>query len=238
MGVPPSVSRRFASSATTVSSVELGASRRPEPDAPAEIVTGTDPMAQGQGTATSGTGALDLNGNTFLRIPDSEFIDQTGTSSAFSLALWVRHAFNESEPGGMIVSRGSSEGNQTQFKLYLGAIIPTRPAEKLVSFSVDVDNAGGRGIVAEMPIPRGRWTHIVAQRDSGAIRLYINGLLATQSTVADVSLEPDSTPLVVGAEIYEGRVRSFFEGSLDELKLYGRALNEQEIQALARRPPG
>jgi len=75
-------------------------------------------------------------------------------------------------------------------------------------------------------MPTNTWTHIVATSDGSNIRIYTNGFLAGTATG---NLGPPNTfPLTIGGSaIYER-----FNGLIDEVSLYDRALSSTEIAAL------
>jgi len=201
-----------------------------------EVVRGTDPLAAGSGAAPVEDGSLVLDGNTFVRIPTSDFLDQSAGSDGFSLAVWVKHDFDPSDKGGVIASRASSEEGQEQFSLSLVSFAPFREG-LYPSFSLDVEEFNSGGLAAEVVLARGRWYHLAAVRNQDQRLLYVDGVLSAESSHSRLSVEEDTTPFIVGAEVDDGSVRRFFKGALDDLKLVGRPLSAQEIQTLASRPP-
>lgn len=73
----------------------------------------------------------------------------------------------------------------------------------------------------------GRWHYVVGTCDETTARLYIDGALRG---VLDVRrAPPNGVPFTVG-KIAAGE--AFFHGSLDEVRLYDRALSEAEVRAL------
>ena len=78
----------------------------------------------------------------------------------------------------------------------------------------------------------GEWNHIVLTYNGAYVREYINGRLSTEihGTGRRVG---NGAPMTVGA--WMGGFR--FDGVLDELRIYRRALKEQEIQSLHTTPP-
>jgi hypothetical protein len=71
-----------------------------------------------------------------------------------------------------------------------------------------------------------KWQHIVAVKDPTHLRLYVNGRLAGE--VEDASQLPSDLRLLVGKLYPSRRVRPFI-GQLDELAVYDRALEGDEI---------
>ncbi len=78
------------------------------------------------------------------------------------------------------------------------------------------------------------WTHVATTYDGAQLRLYINGVLVS-STPATGSIQTTTTPLRIGGNTYS---TEFFQGMIDELRIYNRALTATEIQADMTTPIG
>jgi len=81
------------------------------------------------------------------------------------------------------------------------------------------------------------WTHIYASfkfGDPTSILVYINGVPISSSWIGDASTIPQSasTPLIIGAF---SSIVDFFNGSIDEVRIYNRALSASEIKRLYER---
>src|SRR4030095_2439569 len=75
--------------------------------------------------------------------------------------------------------------------------------------------------------PVGNWTHVALTYDGAALRLYVNGtVVATQAAAGTV--EANTKPLRIGGNVPYGE---FFQGIIDEVRVYNRALSAAEIQA-------
>jgi chitodextrinase len=70
------------------------------------------------------------------------------------------------------------------------------------------------------------WTHVAATYDGTQFRMYINGVQVS-STPATGSIQPTTTPLRIGGNTYSSE---FFQGLIDEVRIYNRALTLTEIQ--------
>ena len=75
----------------------------------------------------------------------------------------------------------------------------------------------------------GTWMHIAATYDGATIRLYINGI-EEGSLVASITIATNDLPLAIGAQ--SDGIR-FFQGALDQVRVYNRALSADD-----RRPGG
>jgi hypothetical protein len=72
-----------------------------------------------------------------------------------------------------------------------------------------------------------RWQHVVAVRDDNSMKLYLDGNLV--QTGRALEKIPEGLQLIVG-QLYTEALERPFIGYLDEMAIYDRALNEQEVQ--------
>src|SRR2546427_9392808 len=82
-------------------------------------------------------------------------------------------------------------------------------------------------ILSPLAYNDGTWHHVAAVLRSGLVGLYVDGILVAQDTTNPITSVRTSTQTVVG------RVASDFAGDIDEVFVYGRALSDAEIGALA-----
>ena len=94
-----------------------------------------------------------------------------------------------------------------------------------------------RGFLARpLPAAPGRWVHLVVVRAQDAtMKMFVNGVEVGKRRSVGQSYGGGSTPLTIGGGVNGplGRANESFEGSLDELLMYDRALSDEEIEALA-----
>ena len=70
------------------------------------------------------------------------------------------------------------------------------------------------------------WTHVAATYDGAQVRMYINGVQVS-STPTTGSIQSTTTPLRIGGNTYS---TEFFQGLIDEVRIYNRVLTQAEIQ--------
>jgi hypothetical protein len=76
---------------------------------------------------------------------------------------------------------------------------------------------------------KGEWNHVVATYDGSQMKIYINGRLAGSYSVSG-TITPNTQVLTIGAE--PGGGGYVFNGTIDEARIYNRALSEEEIKLL------
>jgi hypothetical protein len=80
-------------------------------------------------------------------------------------------------------------------------------------------------------LPLNAWSHVAATFDGSALRLYVNGTLVNTLSLPG-SLMTTAGPLRIGGNApsipFGGQ---FFNGAIDEIRVYNRALSQADIQA-------
>ena len=85
-------------------------------------------------------------------------------------------------------------------------------------------------LIASKPLPVDRWVLLVGTCDGRRIRLFMDGgEIASMSRPGPV--KPTDAPLVMGN--FAEKHRAHFEGELDDVRIWDRALSAAEIRALA-----
>jgi hypothetical protein len=79
------------------------------------------------------------------------------------------------------------------------------------------------------------WTHIAGTYDGSSLRLYINGVEVAANNLASGSILTSNNPLRIGGNSIWGE---FFQGRIDDVRIYNRALSSAEIQIDMNTPVG
>ena len=158
--------------------------------------------------------ALTLNGtNAWVSVPDSAALDLT---TGMTLEAWVR----PSVTGGWRTGVMKEQAGDLVYGLYVNTS-SNRP-------SVDAFIGGSsRSLSGAAQIPTGVWSHLSATYDGAALRLFVNGTQVGQLAVSG-SIQTSTGPFRIGGNGVWGE---WFSGSLDEVRVYNRALSAAELQA-------
>jgi PKD repeat protein len=186
-----------------------------------------------QGGAAFGGGevgqAFDLNGSSaYVRVANAPSLD---TPDGFTVMAWIYpRAFGGPKD---IASKWDDPTGQWSwiFKLHNDGSGRLR-----IEVSRGDHNAlGDLGGVQILPL--NTWSHVAAtfDRATGRLRLYVNGQVDNEgfSPYPGTAVNNSATDILVGA--VNGQVTTpaeFFQGSVDELELYDRALSTSEIQSV------
>lgn len=85
------------------------------------------------------------------------------------------------------------------------------------------------GLTGTNPIPLNEWTHLACSFDGSSVRLYQNGAEVASTAITPQALPSSNNLLYIGRESDGSRD---FDGLIDEVSLYNRALSPLEIQSI------
>ena len=94
-------------------------------------------------------------------------------------------------------------------------------------------SASWKYLDSNIPIARDTWTHVASTYNGTRLTVWINGAQAGSMAVTGSTCS-NNRPLAVGAKNYPGAgvLEAFWDGQLDDIRLYRRALSATEIRAL------
>jgi hypothetical protein len=181
-------------------------------------------------TVTSATGKIG-NGAEFVE-SNSEFL-QSGSdpaavdfngSSSFTFNAWINTA-SDADPTKTILSK--TDSGQKQY--HLAHIVPPSGMECMISGN-GLEDAGSVTNKSTVTISLSTWYFVSFVRDSAneLLKLRINGV-TYQTGAVDNSIINGTAPFRVGTFSITG---NFFDGIIDEVSAYNRALTDSEIDAL------
>ena len=162
-------------------------------------------------------GALQFDGvNDWVTIADAASLDLT---TSFTLEAWVR----PSAGGGwrtVVLKEGSGF---SAYELYANNPDVSAPS----SFFTPV-GAAARSIHGTSALPNNAWTHLAATYDGANLRLYVNGVLVRSGARTGTIRNSGGALRIGGNQTWGGE---WFAGTIDEVRVYDRALTATEIGA-------
>jgi hypothetical protein len=169
-----------------------------------------------QGSIVDGKSGVDSN----VQLPASLNQDKGLT---FAYSCWVRIDNFAYQPGKqkVIFTKGPAD-----LSLSCPALLIDGNTN---SFLVKLDTFGATEIVAIPNIPAKKWMHVVLVVDQKAMDIYINGILHTHHSIAQLPRQNSGT-------VHTG-VDSGFEGKLAGLTYYNYFLKPTDIPALMGTKP-
>ena len=145
-----------------------------------------------------------------------------GSLSSVSVSVWVKPS-----------STSATSGNNTI--MTMGghwAIYLNRFTTRRVLGVFDGSSSNNNSAHESNAIPINSWTHILAMNDGSTSQLYINGVL--EATFPETFSWMNKVHLVLGEHVFGGI--DFYYGDMDDLRIYGRVLNQLEIDSLFTLP--
>ena len=130
--------------------------------------------------------------------------------SQVSVEAWV----NTTNPGGIIVR-----------KRFYGYGLALNGAGDPV-FGIDDSNAISYNATGSASVADGNWHYLVGTYNSQQVCLYVDGVQANCATAAPIYYQPDL--VAIGRD--GGASDSYFNGRIDDVAIYGAALNQQQVQ--------
>jgi hypothetical protein len=96
-------------------------------------------------------------------------------------------------------------------------------------------------VLSGAPVPMSTWTHAAVTINGNLTTFYLNGLLSgVTNQNRGNPIDNTATGVSIGREQYSGSLpagRWFFNGLMDDVRLYNRALTQAEIQSIVAGPP-
>jgi hypothetical protein len=182
-----------------------------------------------------------FDGNeTYLEIPDND-VFSISTTGALTISVWVSPEvlnFQKAEAGGYVhwMGKGVPHQHEWVFRMYnkdLSQGQEDRP-NRMSAYAFNLEGGLGAGSYVQEQVQENEWIHFVARYDVQAnkITLFKNGVQKDQDDLYDatygVQVQNGTAPLRLGTRSQW----SYFQGRIDDLRIYNRALSESEILEL------
>ena len=190
-------------------------------DGPDMIPNVRDKSGQGNNGTLNGSAATTtvpgIFGQAFKFNGSNQYVSTsvTSLSTSYSMSMWINTP-NTSSNYGYFAQRGGGFG---------------------VVFQMDQSAGFARLNVGDSPyvvavgaITPNKWTHIVGVRNGGSLIFYVNGVQTDSQSGVSQAVAPTSQ--VIGAYMVSGSAFGLFPGSIDDVRVYNRALSATEVLQL------
>ncbi len=173
----------------------------------------------GHGRALS----LDSRQRQFLDVPDAATLDV----DRYTLAAWVRLVPRIHDDRWEVLEKAGA---------YWMNIRTDSRKVRSGGFFGSCDGQSGntwRYLDSVRPIKARTWVHIATTYDGARLRIYVNGVLDASMPVTGRTCS-NAEPLAVGAKnkTSAGLIEAYFDGRIDDLRVYDRALTAAQIKAV------
>ncbi len=186
-------------------------------------------------------GCLDFDGSYAVDVPNDVF---NNVDDAITISVWV-NGDTSAQPATdtQAIFRGVTPDSSGTYFRVLSALVPfeTADGEVIVPFdagiTLPVTNTQDRATFYPESSSQfeGKWNHYAFVKDASQDfqAVYFNGEKVAENLSADLTFEAGITDFVVGAKLNAALAKTYYEGKLDEFKIYNRALSQAEIVGLA-----
>jgi hypothetical protein len=179
--------------------------------------------------------------NTFPRaevaVPDDSGTSPLAITGSFTLEAWIRHTGDTTDAGNHegIVGRyrQNQNGVARSYVLYYDSTAETVDGVGPglgIAFSPDGNFVASNSVEFKGPITVGEWAHVAAVFEAGVrMELYVNGASIGQvDGVIGGPLYSGEGDMWIGQQ-FTGADEWSFQGNIDEVAIYNRALDDTEI---------
>lgn len=202
---------------------------------------------ENDGTVDGATLITDRNGNPnsayyfdgvndFINVPPSPILS---VSHEFTISVWISPNYDNMElrSNYHIIKMGGSKRDTRNTNYRIGLFDDAGISAQLVHLGMGNGNTyyGYYMCNINEPIPEDIWTHVTAtyNGENKTVKIFINGVI--NRTHLNVPKDPitGNWALRIGDDY--GGWKSFYEGLIDDIRIYNRVLSEAEVSALYRK---
>jgi len=159
--------------------------------------------------------ALELNGsNDYLVVKNAPSLQLT---EALTISCWVKITGGGAQQSAVEKEPAWQAGEYNLIPVYNGLVLL-----QMYDLPDDCDDEGAMGSVKD-----NNWHYVVGTWDGKAVYTYIDGELNSKRDCGGGKLEKGSGDLYIGSR---GGTERFLMGLIDEVKIYNRALSNDEIK--------
>jgi uncharacterized repeat protein (TIGR02543 family) len=144
-------------------------------------------------------------------------------SNRFTLQAWINPAAVPEVDGSGIISKVGGNGGNNGYQLAISqGLVPG------CQFNASGESWPTNSVKAGLA-PLSTWTHVACTYDNDTLSMYVNGTLVGSSVIGPKSVAPSSSTLRISGD---DNNHVYFDGQIDEVQIYNRALSANEIQSI------
>ena len=177
------------------------------------------------GTSSNGvsgsSASFDTSSSQYFEVGNSSTFNLTNTSQV-SFSLWYNFTGSSRYQAALFSKADSGWQSGPGYILFAteGNLLNLRVFENS-SESISLSTPSGSSL-------KNIWNHVAVVFDQGDVKIYLNGVLEGEDSFQFNGIE-SSDPFLIGLDGWSSK---YFNGTIDEFGVYGKALSELEIQNL------
>ena len=175
--------------------------------------------------------------SSYMQIPNSATLD---SGNNVSISFWMKvNVFNTDLcSGNYLFSRGGTQPYVTNYNIVFGNA-PYGTVQNINYCKTPIDTSHesiyGMGTSDLTPIHTGTWYHVVLTNNGSVSIMYLNGNIVSAQSA---SIIINTADLILGRDYPQGAAIDpyWFNGVLDDIRIYNRAITGNEVTALYTAP--
>jgi len=156
----------------------------------------------------------------FISMADANVYD-FGVNENFSVAFWVKYNNNTANNAAIVEKWSGAGGYPFVFRISGG-----NPKQVLMA---RYDSTNNPNVSTATVTPLATWFHVVGVKSGSNLFMYANGILQNSSTDTTTGVTSNNSLLYIGQR---GDGSNRFNGLIDDVRVYNRALSANEVSQL------
>ena len=188
----------------------------------------------GPGSGYDGSNCLNLNNEAYVEVPTAAF--NTAWGAECTISLWFKDP-GQTDNDSMLFQVNRSDGTDRGPQVWMGS---TGFMQWACGYDPNTTYRSflewGQNSNYSNPLhPLNRWVHYAFVKSPGYMRIYQDGVMVAEDTVAGNTLDAAdvNTYFSIGAWRWSGGSGGFCDGMLDDFRIYDYALSPGEVLSLA-----
>ncbi len=181
-------------------------------------------------------GSFEFNGSSYISVPDKDNFSVNETGEV-TIAFWINPAtfnFNGEDAGYVnFLGKGlydTQNQMEWEFRMYNSSTFDSVSRSKRISFYVfNISGGWGVGSYFQDSLNINEWFFVAGVINETHTKIYKNGVLRDSDLYQGIIFPKNS---ISNLNIGTVEENSYLIGSIDELRIFNRALNESEINSL------
>lgn len=190
--------------------------------------------------------ALDLSGNAYASFGNPSALKL----SSFTIEMWMRRdgpgTGTNTGSGGIpdaipLLTKGRAESESPT--LDINYFFGIRNSDGVLCLDFE-EGAGGANPSQNHPVfgtttlpAGGSWHHVAATYDGATMKLYLDGAMESSSTIGQPLAAASTVAVALGSALNSGNTAAgFFDGAVDEVRVWNVARSPSDIQAVYNAP--
>ena len=175
--------------------------------------------------------AFSFNGNSSVSVPNNASLNP----QTFTIAGWVNPAALDNASDVDIIVNKEADNPSTQYEIGISKGTGSIPRGNFAFALGGIGGLPGEGsgwTNGGGSVPINTWTFVTLTFDGTNAKTYLNGVLARDVGNLNGSLITSTGPFRIGDRTAPNSLQTGFNGLIDEVDFYNRALSNTEIQAI------